>query len=236
MYYRYYYNTSSSPPAIPLRDIPATGVRRPCSIPRFARQRHGTHVLLQGRQIAFERPCRYPRTSRRELSGEVFNCHLKPSNRSSDSLNDLLNSSSESIASSSDFIEDSALLKAARVVELVSEGSDGFQLLNVLLKPSRQPADAPAAPAPDSLVDSLAAQLEIERSRNAELMEALAAERDRAARAEAEAKAQLAEANARVAELAGKLASLAERQQAIAATPWWRRGRMAMKLLGPGGE
>lgn len=79
-----------------------------------------------------------------------------------------------------------------------------------------------------------AAQLEIERSRNAELMEALAAERDRAARAEAEAKAQLAEANARVAELAGKLASLAERQQAIAATPWWRRGRMAMKLLGPG--
>ena len=48
-------------------------------------------------------------------------------------------------------------------------------------KPSRQPA---AAPAPDSLVDSLAAQLEIERSRNAELMEALAAERDRAARAE----------------------------------------------------
>lgn len=45
-------------------------------------------------------------------------------------------------------------------------------------KPSRQPA---AAPAPDSLADSLAAQLEIERSRNAELMEALAAERDRAA-------------------------------------------------------
>lgn len=106
-------------------------------------------------------------------------------------------------------------------------------------KPSRQPVAAPAAPAapaPDSLADSLAAQLEIERSRNAELMDALAAERDRAARAEAEAKAQLAEANARVAELAGKLASLAERQQAIAATPWWRRGRMAMKLLGPGGE
>lgn len=96
-----------------------------------------------------------------------------------------------------------------------------------LEKPSRQPAAA--APAPDSLADSLAAQLEIERSRNAELMEALAVERDRAARAEAEA-------NARVAELAGKLASLAERQQAIAATPWWRRGRMAMKLLGPGGE
>lgn len=106
--------------------------------------------------------------------------------------------------------------------------------LKNLEKPSSQPAAA--APAPDSLADSLAAQLEIERSRNAELMEALAVERDRAARAEAEAKAQLAEANARVAELAGKLASLAERQQAIGATPWWRRGRMAMKLLGPGGE
>ena len=105
----------SALPAIPLRDIPATGVRRPCSIPRFARQRHGTHVLLQGRQIAFERPCRHPRTSRRELSGEVFNCHLKPSNRSSDSLNDLLNSSSSSIASSSDFIEDSAILPAVEI-------------------------------------------------------------------------------------------------------------------------
>lgn len=104
------------------------------------------------------------------------------------------------------------------------------------LKNPGKPSRETDAPAPDSLVDSLAAQLEIERSRNAELMEALAAERDRAARAEAEAKAQLAEANARVAELAGKLASLAERQQAIAATPWWRRGRMAMKLLGPGGE
>lgn len=102
------------------------------------------------------------------------------------------------------------------------------------VKPFRQPPAVAAAPAPDSLVDSLTAQLEIERSRNADLMEALAAERERAARAEAEAKAQLAEANARVAELAGKLASLAERQQVIAATPWWRRGFMAAKLLGPG--
>lgn len=118
-------------PAIPLRDIPATGVRRPCSFPRFARQRHGTHVLLQGRQIAFERPCRHPRTSRRELSGEVRNCHLNASNRSSDSLNDLLNSSSESIASSSDFIEHSALLKASRVVELVNRCVSGFGIVTL---------------------------------------------------------------------------------------------------------
>lgn len=104
------------------------------------------------------------------------------------------------------------------------------------VKPFRQPPAVAAAPAPDSLVDSLTAQLEIERSRNTDLMKELAVERERAAHAEAEAKAQLAEANARVAELAGKLASLAERQQAIAATPWWRRGRMAMKLLGPGSD
>ena len=97
------------------------------------------------------------------------------------------------------------------------------------VKPSRQLPAAAAAPAPDSLVDSLTAQLEIERSRNADLMKELAVERERAAHAEAEA-------NARVAELAGKLASLAERQQAIAATPWWRRGRLAMKLLGPGSD
>lgn len=104
------------------------------------------------------------------------------------------------------------------------------------VKPSYQPPAVATAPVPDSLVDSLTAQLEIERSRNADLMKELAVERERAAHAEAEAKAQLAEANARVAELAGKLASLAERQQAIAATPWWRRGRMAMKLLGPGSD
>lgn len=108
--------------------------------------------------------------------------------------------------------------------------------LKSLVKPSYQPPAVATAPAPDSLVDSLTAQLEIERSRNADLMKELAVERERAAHAEAEAKAQLAEANARVAELAGKLASLAERQQAIAATPWWRRGRMAMKLLGPGSD
>lgn len=104
------------------------------------------------------------------------------------------------------------------------------------VKPSRQPPAVATAPAPDSLVDSLTAQLEIERSRNADLMKELAVERERAVHAEAETKAQLAEANARVAELAGKLALLAERQQAIAATPWWRRGRMAMKLLGPGSD
>lgn len=49
-------------------------------------------------------------------------------------------------------------------------------------------------------------------------------------------RSQLDEANGRAAELADRIAGIAERQQAIAATPWWRRGRIAMKLLGPGSD
>lgn len=45
---------------------------------------------------------------------------------------------------------------------------------------------------------------------------------------------QLAEANERSARLADRVAGIAEKQQVIAATPWWRRGKMALKLLGPG--
>ena len=86
------------------------------------------------------------------------------------------------------------------------------------------------------LVDSLMDQLHFERARNADLQTDLENERDRANRLEADSKAQLAEANARIAELAGKLAKLAERQQMIAATPFWRRWRMTVKLLGPGSD
>ena len=98
------------PPRSPRCFISTVRVQTPSSPLGFCSTGFGASVTvfpviaLQGRQIAFERPCRHPRTFRRELSGEVRNCHLKPSNRSSDSLNDLLNSSSESIASSSDFM------------------------------------------------------------------------------------------------------------------------------------
>ena len=94
------------------RSIVTVRIPRPSSPLGFRSTGFGASVIvfpviaLQGRQIAFERLCGHPRTSRRELSGDVLNRHLKPSNRPSDSLNDLLNSSSESIASSSDFIED----------------------------------------------------------------------------------------------------------------------------------
>lgn len=62
-------------------------------------------IALQGRQIAFERLCGHPRTSRPEPSGEVRNCQPKPSNRFSDLFHELTDSSAESIASSSDFTE-----------------------------------------------------------------------------------------------------------------------------------
>lgn len=126
------------------RSIVTVRIPRPSSPLGFRSTGFGASVIvfpviaLQGRQIAFERLCGHPRTSRPEPSGEVRNCQPKPSNRFSDLFHELTDSSAESIASSSDFIEDSALLKASRVVEPLSEGSDGFQLLNVLLKPSRR--------------------------------------------------------------------------------------------------
>lgn len=70
--------------------------------------------------------------------------------------------------------------------------------------------------------DRLEAELESERMSHAREVESL--------------REQLAEANGKAVELAGRLANIAERQQVIAATPWWKRGRMAMKLLGPGDD
>lgn len=66
----------------------------------------------------------------------------------------------------------------------------------------------------------------------AELREARAAHE----REVSDFRSQLAEANARAGRLAERVAGIAEAQQAIAATPWWRRGKLAMKLLGPGSD
>ena len=68
--------------------------------------------------------------------------------------------------------------------------------------------------------DRLKAELESEHMSHAREVESL--------------REQLAEANGKAVELADRLAGIAERQQVIAATPWWKRGRMAMKLLGAG--
>ena len=70
------------------------------------------------------------------------------------------------------------------------------------------------------------------RRLDAELKETRAAHE----REVSELRSQLAAANERAAKLADRVAGIAEAQQAIAATPWWRRGKLAMKLLGPGTE
>ena len=67
---------------------------------------------------------------------------------------------------------------------------------------------------------------------DAELREARAAHESEVS----DLRSQLTEANARAGRLAERVAGIAEAQQAIAATPWWRRGKLAMKLLGPGSE
>lgn len=75
------------PPRSPRCFISTVRVQTPSSHPGFCSTGFWASVIvfpviaLQGRQIAFERPCRHPRTSRPEPSGEVRNCQPKPSNR-----------------------------------------------------------------------------------------------------------------------------------------------------------
>jgi predicted RNase H-like nuclease (RuvC/YqgF family) len=98
----------------------------------------------------------------------------------------------------------------------------------------------PSTPAPredgittsDAVVAALNARIEDLREQNDRLAEMI---RDRDREVES-LRSQLSDANERSANLAERVAGIAERQQAIAATPWWRRGRMALKLLGPGSE
>lgn len=69
------------------RSIVTVRIPRPSSPLGFRSTGFGASVIvfpviaLQGRQIAFERLCGHPRTSRPEPSGEVRNCQPKPSNR-----------------------------------------------------------------------------------------------------------------------------------------------------------
>lgn len=93
--------------------------------------------------------------------------------------------------------------------------------------------DAVASGAVIAALNDRIADLKEQNDRLAAELAELRASRDR----EVESlRMQLDGANRRAAELADRVASIAERQQAIAATPWWKRGRMAMKLLGPGNE
>lgn len=91
------------------RSIVTVRIPRPSSPLGFRSTGFGASVIvfpviaLQGRQIAFERLCGHPRTSRPEPSGEVRNCQPKPSNRFSDLFHELTDSSAESIASTCAF-------------------------------------------------------------------------------------------------------------------------------------
>lgn len=93
--------------------------------------------------------------------------------------------------------------------------------------------DAVASDAVIAALNDWIADLKEQNDRLASELTNLRASRDR----EVESlRMQLNDANRRAAELADRVATIAERQQTIAATPWWKRGRIAMKLLGPGSE
>lgn len=84
----------------------------------------------------------------------------------------------------------------------------------------------------DAVVSALNARIADLKEENARLTNMIH-DRDR----EIESlRSQISESNERSARLAERVAAIAEKQQAIAATPWWRRGRLAMKLLGPGND
>ncbi len=85
-------------------------------------------------------------------------------------------------------------------------------------------------------IDDLKEQNKDLREQNSRLADELAELRLSRDHEVEELRRQLDDANDRAAGLADRVAGIAERQQALAATPWWRRGRMAMRLLGPGSD
>lgn len=88
----------------------------------------------------------------------------------------------------------------------------------------------------DAVVSALNDRISDLKSQNERLTAELAETHAAREREVSELRSQLADANARAAKLADRVAGIAEAQQAIAATPWWRRGKLAMKLLGAGSE
>ena len=97
------------------------------------------------------------------------------------------------------------------------------------------PGDAEET-ANDAVVAALNDRISDLKSQNERLTAELAETHAAREREVSELRSQLADANARAAKLADRVAGIAEAQQAIAATPWWRRGKLAKKLLGAGSE
>lgn len=100
--------------------------------------------------------------------------------------------------------------------------------------PRADAAKEDGAAAPDTVVAMLNERIADLKTECERLRAELEGERASRAREVESLREQLSESNGKAAELAGRLAGIAERQQVIAATPWWKRGRMAVKLLGPG--
>lgn len=86
----------------------------------------------------------------------------------------------------------------------------------------------------DSVVAALNGRIADLKEQNDRLVAEIAEMRASRERELAELRDQLSAANDRAARLADRVAGIAERQQAIAALPWWRRGVFATKLLGDG--
>ena len=105
---------------------------------------------------------------------------------------------------------------------------------NIPPRPAQEEEDAPEAQ--ESVIAALNGRIADLKEQNDRLVAEIAEMRAARDHEVADLRAQLAEANDRAARLADRVAGIAERQQAIAALPWWRRGVFATKLLGSGQE
>lgn len=90
--------------------------------------------------------------------------------------------------------------------------------------------------AQDSVIAALNGRIADLKEQNDRLVSELAELRASRERELADLRDQLDAANDRAARLADRVAGIAERQQAMAALPWWKRGTFATKLLGAGSE
>ncbi|OUO33546.1 hypothetical protein [Olsenella sp. An293] len=101
--------------------------------------------------------------------------------------------------------------------------------------PSPEEPVADAA-APDPVIAALNGRIADLKEQNERLVAELAELRASRERELSDMRDQLDAANDRAAHLADRVAGIAERQQAMAALPWWKRGTFATKLLGSGSE
>lgn len=90
--------------------------------------------------------------------------------------------------------------------------------------------------AQDSVIAALNGRISDLKEQNDRLVSELAELRASRERELNDLRSQLDAANDRAARLADRVAGIAERQQAMAALPWWKRGTFATRLLGAGSE